>query len=196
MQPAVGFDFGTTNCALAVVAPDGSPQLAHFSGPDGDVATFRSILYFDRDDPRAPVDIHAGPGALLHYLEREEHDGRLVQSLKSFLTSRLFSATRIFDENYRLEDLIALLARKLREGAERAAEIATATLSGSTSTNPTDTARKCFSTPLRYHIWPVRSAENSGACPGSTPRSPPEAPGTYASNTVMANQAPLGRDDT
>lgn len=119
MQPAVGFDFGTTNCALAVVAPDGSPQLAHFSGPDGDVATFRSILYFDRDDPRAPVDIHAGPGALLHYLEREEHDGRLVQSLKSFLTSRLFSATRIFDENYRLEDLIALLARKLREGAER-----------------------------------------------------------------------------
>jgi hypothetical chaperone protein len=119
MTPAIGFDFGTTNCAIAVVAPDGAPRLAHFSGPDGDVATFRSILYFDRDEKGAPVEIHAGPGALLHYLEREEHDGRLVQSLKSFLTSRLFSATRIFDQTYRLEDLIALLARRLREGAER-----------------------------------------------------------------------------
>jgi hypothetical chaperone protein len=119
MHPAIGFDFGTTNCAIAVVAPDGAPHLAHYSGPDGDVATFRSILYFDRDEKGAPVEVHAGPGALLHYLEREEHDGRLVQSLKSFLASRLFSATRIFDQTYRLEDLIALLARKLREGAER-----------------------------------------------------------------------------
>ena len=115
----VGLDFGTTNCALAVVAPDGAPRLAHFSGPDGDTATFRSILYFDRDDSRAPAEVHAGPGALVHYLEREEHDGRLVQSLKSFLASRLFSATRIFDKTYRLEDLIGLLARNLREGAER-----------------------------------------------------------------------------
>jgi hypothetical chaperone protein len=41
-----------------------------------------------------------------------------VQSLKSFLSSRLFSATRIFDQTYRLEDLIGRLARKLREGAE------------------------------------------------------------------------------
>ncbi len=119
MQPAIGFDFGTTNCALAVALPGAAPRLAHFSGPDGDVATFRSILYFDRDDARAPPQVHAGPGALLHYLEREEHDGRLVQSLKSFLASRLFSATRIFEQTYRLEDLIALLARKLREGAER-----------------------------------------------------------------------------
>jgi hypothetical chaperone protein len=118
MQPAIGFDFGTTNCALAVVAPEGAPRLAQFSGPDGDVATFRSVLYFDREE-RGAVEIHAGPGALLHYLEREEHDGRLVQSLKSFLASRLFSATRIFERTYRLEDLIALLARKLREGAER-----------------------------------------------------------------------------
>ena len=119
MHPAVGLDFGTTNCALAVVAPDGAPRLAYFSGPDGDTATFRSILYFDRDDSRAPVAVHAGPGALVHYLEREEHDGRLVQSLKSFLASRLFSATRIFDQTYRLEDLIGLLARNLRENAER-----------------------------------------------------------------------------
>jgi hypothetical chaperone protein len=120
MTPAVGFDFGTTNCALAIVPADGAPRLARFPGPDGDVATFRSILYFDRDEKSAPVEIHAGPAALLHYLEREQHDGRLVQSLKSFLTSRLFGATRIFDQAYRLEDLIALLARKLREGAERA----------------------------------------------------------------------------
>jgi len=118
MQPAIGFDFGTTNCALAVALPEGAPRLAEFAGPDGDEATFRSVLYFDREES-GPVEVHAGPSALLHYLEREEHDGRLVQSLKSFLASRLFSATRIFDRTYRLEDLIALLARKLREGAER-----------------------------------------------------------------------------
>jgi hypothetical chaperone protein len=120
MTPAVGFDFGTTNCALAVVDAGGASRLAHFAGPDGDAATFRSILYFDREEKSAPVEVHAGPGALLHYLEREQHDGRLVQSLKSFLTSRLFSATRIFEQSYRLEDLIALLARRLREDAERA----------------------------------------------------------------------------
>jgi hypothetical chaperone protein len=120
MQPAVGFDFGTTNCALAVVDPGAAPRLATFAGPDGEGATFRSILYFDREESRAPVEVHAGPAALLHYLEREEHGGRLVQSLKSFLSSRLFSATRIFDATYRLEDLIALLARALREGAEKA----------------------------------------------------------------------------
>jgi molecular chaperone DnaK (HSP70) len=68
MQPAVGFDFGTTNCALAVVGADGAPRLAHFAGPDGDVATFRSILYFDREEKNAPAEVHAGPGALLHYL--------------------------------------------------------------------------------------------------------------------------------
>jgi hypothetical chaperone protein len=116
--PAFGLDFGTTNSAIARVDPDGAPELAHFQGPDGPIQTFRSLLYFDREDPQAPPETWAGPGAMRHYLERETHDGRLVQSLKSFLASRLFSATSIFGRSYRLEQLIGVLVGALREEAE------------------------------------------------------------------------------
>lgn len=117
--PAFGLDFGTTNSAIARVGPDGVPRLAHYQGPDGRVSTFRSLLYFDREDDRSPVEIHSGPGALLHYLEREEHGGRLVQSLKSFLATRLFSGTAIHGRTWRLEQLIGHLLGDLRAQAER-----------------------------------------------------------------------------
>jgi hypothetical chaperone protein len=117
--PAFGLDFGTTNSAIARVGPSGIPELATYLGPDGEVPTFRSLLYFDREDELAPVEIHAGPGALIHYLEREEHGGRLVQSLKSFLATRLFSGTQIYGRMWRLEQLIGQLVGDLREQAER-----------------------------------------------------------------------------
>jgi hypothetical chaperone protein len=113
-----GLDFGTTNSAIALAAPGEAPRLALFAGPDGPEPTFRSLLYFDREDERAPVVAHAGPSALVHYLEREEHHGRLVQSLKSFLSSRLFSSTSIFGRSYRLEQLIGTLVGALRREAE------------------------------------------------------------------------------
>jgi hypothetical chaperone protein len=119
-RPALGLDFGTTNSALALVAANGTPRLAEFAGPDGATPTFRSLLYFDREDDRAPVEVHAGPAALLAYLERDVHGGRLIQSLKSFLASRLFSATEIFGRSYRLEQLIGMLLGRLREEAEAA----------------------------------------------------------------------------
>jgi len=117
-RPAFGLDFGTTNSALALHAGDGAPRLAGFAGPDGETPTFRSLLYFDREDERAPVEVHAGPAALVAYLERDEHAGRLIQSMKSFLASRLFSATEIFGRSYRLESLIGILLGRLREEAE------------------------------------------------------------------------------
>ena len=117
--PAFGLDFGTTNSAIARVGPDGSPELAHYLSPDGNVPTFRSLLYFDREDELAPVEIHSGPSALIHYLEREEHGGRLVQSLKSFLATRLFTGTQIHGRMWRLEQLIGQLVGDLREQAER-----------------------------------------------------------------------------
>jgi len=119
-RPALGLDFGTTNSALALHAGDGAPRLASFAGPDGETPTFRSLLYFDREDERAPVEVHAGPAALVAYLEREVHGGRLIQSMKSFLASRLFSATEIFGRSYRLENLIGILLGRLREEAESA----------------------------------------------------------------------------
>jgi hypothetical chaperone protein len=117
-RAGLGLDFGTTNSALALGAGEGPPRLARFAGPDGLAPTFRSLLYFDREDARSPVEVHAGPAALVAYLEREEHGGRLIQSLKSFLASRLFSATEIFGQSYRLEQLIGMLLGALREEAE------------------------------------------------------------------------------
>ena len=40
--------------------------------------------------------MRAGPDAIARYLAAEERGGRLVQSLKSFLASRLFTSTAIF----------------------------------------------------------------------------------------------------
>jgi hypothetical chaperone protein len=117
-RAALGLDFGTTNSALAWSDGAGAPRLARFVGPDGATPTFRSLLYFDREDERGPVEVHAGPAALVAYLEREVHRGRLIQSMKSFLASRLFSATEIFGRSWRLEQLVGTLLGRLREEAE------------------------------------------------------------------------------
>ena len=117
-SPAFGLDFGTTNSAIARVDPDGRPELARFPAGDESQAIFRSVLYFDSEDEGESVRVHAGPDAIARYLGSEEKSGRLVQSLKSFLASRLFSATTIFGAAYRLEDLIGRLLASLREQAE------------------------------------------------------------------------------
>ena len=44
--------------------------------------------------------------------------GRLIQSMKSYLASRLFTQTQILGETYALEDLISILLRHLRKSAE------------------------------------------------------------------------------
>ena len=112
---AFGLDFGTTNSALAFVDADSGTRLAEFVGPDGPTPTFRSLLYFDREDSESPVERDAGPAALVAYLERDVHGGRLIQSMKSFLASRLFSATEIFGRSHRLEQLIGTLLGALRD---------------------------------------------------------------------------------
>jgi hypothetical chaperone protein len=107
---AVGIDFGTTNCAVAV-ATDGVVETARF-GVDKTLETFRSVLYFGGKKPLA------GPAAIDAYLARET-PGRLIQSLKSFLSGALFRETWVESQRYSVEDLTALLARSLREEAER-----------------------------------------------------------------------------
>jgi hypothetical chaperone protein len=116
---AVGIDFGTTNSSLAVAEAAGAPALASFAregAPDTDV--FRSLLYFEREPERGGrVREWAGPRAIERWLAAEEK-GRLVQSLKSFLSARDFASTSIFGAAWRLEALIALALRELRRGAE------------------------------------------------------------------------------
>jgi hypothetical chaperone protein len=117
-RPAFGLDFGTTNSAIARVDGDAQPRLARFPTQGGPLATFRSVLYFDREED-GPTIVRAGPDAIARYLESEEKEGRLIQSLKSFLASRLFSATSVFGSVYRLENLIGLLLGARRSQAER-----------------------------------------------------------------------------
>ncbi len=117
MKRAIGIDFGTTNSALAVAEPGTAPRLAHFDAPGGSTPIFRSILYFEREGGDGPLRVSAGPRALATHLHSEER-GRMVQSLKSFLSTRLFSSTSIMGATYRLEGLIGILLAELREAAQ------------------------------------------------------------------------------
>ena len=112
---AIGLDFGTTNSTLALAKPDGTVQLARFNGE----ATFRSILYFDEHDNArtSKLRVVAGPDAIQSYLNAKT-PGRLIQSMKSYLASRLFNQTQIMGETYSLEELIGILLRYLRQSAE------------------------------------------------------------------------------
>ncbi|HVP28750.1 MAG TPA: Hsp70 family protein [Myxococcota bacterium] len=115
----VGIDFGTTNSAVAV-ASGGGARLARFASAAGPTAVFRSILFFHPDERERNGRLvpAAGPEALDRWLEAAGA-GRLMQSLKSFLSSRLFTSTNVFGTTLSLETLIAYLVRALREGAER-----------------------------------------------------------------------------
>ena len=112
---AIGLDFGTTNSALAIAKPDGMVRLAQFGGG----ATFRSIIYFEEHDSArtSTLRVVAGPDAIQSYLAAKT-PGRLIQSMKSYLASRLFTQTQILGETYALEDLISILLRHLRKSAE------------------------------------------------------------------------------
>jgi len=115
LPKAFGLDFGTTNSALAHAAPDGTVRLAQFSGD----ATFRSVIYFDEDETSTSrkLRVVAGPDAIQSYLNAKT-PGRLIQSTKSYLASRLFTQTQIFGETYSLEELIGIFLRYLRKSAE------------------------------------------------------------------------------
>ena len=123
---AFGVDFGTTNSALARADSDGAVRVAQFARGGGKrTQTFRSVVYFEREEGAVgPARELAGPRAIARYLAAEE-PGRLVQSLKSFLAARDFSATRIYEREYRLEALIAVMLRALfREAADDLGELA------------------------------------------------------------------------
>ena len=59
-----------------------------------------------------------GRAAIEHYL-RAEHKGRLIQSLKSYLTSRTLTGTEVFGRRYVVEELISRILTDLRLEAER-----------------------------------------------------------------------------
>jgi hypothetical chaperone protein len=115
MPPVIGLDFGTTNSAIAVADAGREATLASFGDGDDTTTSFRSILYFPPKDKSATVkaETKAGPEAISSYLEADSK-GRLILSVKSYLGSRLFTSTQINGRYYTLEDLIAIILRRLR----------------------------------------------------------------------------------
>ena len=118
----IGVDFGTTNSAIAV--RDG---LVVRLIPFGEAETFRSILYF----PAGRQPVIAGPKAIAAYLAEHaegESGGRLIQSIKSLLASRVFTATIISGRRYTAQDLVTVLLKALRREADDSSLLAPASV--------------------------------------------------------------------
>jgi hypothetical chaperone protein len=112
----VGIDFGTTNSSIARRVGD-SVELVRFPFLGGTTESYRSLLYLDKSKNK--LASWTGPAGIEHFLTRES-PGRLIQSLKSFLSSRTLLSTEVFGVRVTIEDLIARILRDLREHAERA----------------------------------------------------------------------------
>ena len=118
MEPVIGLDFGTTNSAIAVADSSRHTTLAAFADGPTTTNNFRSILYFPAKErgTQQKAETKAGPEAINAYLDAETK-GRLIVSIKSYLASRLFTTTSISGRSYSLEELIAIILRRLRTSA-------------------------------------------------------------------------------
>jgi hypothetical chaperone protein len=117
---AIGIDFGTTNSAVARVTAAGGVELAVFPFDGAVTDAYRSLLYLEqiKQPGKSVVKSFTGPEGIEQYLAAETK-GRLIQSLKSFLSSRLLESTEIFGKLYTVEELIARILQDLRARAER-----------------------------------------------------------------------------
>jgi hypothetical chaperone protein len=119
-QVFFGIDFGTTNSAVAMLQPGKELQLVRFSFRGEEILSCRSVLYFEQSRTaggQRRVHGYSGPGAIERYLDADEK-GRLIQSLKSHLSSRSLTGTEVFGRRHRLEELVARIVGDLRKRAE------------------------------------------------------------------------------
>ncbi len=117
-QHAVGIDFGTTNSSVALVN-NGKIELVRFPKRGGDTESFRSVLYMERlrQAGHLRIGTFTGPAAIEHYLDAEKK-GRLIQSLKSYLSSSNLTSTEILGRPFKFDDLISRILTDLRTAAE------------------------------------------------------------------------------
>jgi hypothetical chaperone protein len=115
----VGIDFGTTNSSIAKVDEQGRVHLVHFPAAAGLITTYRSLLYLEQTRTKTRTQLHSwsGPEGIERYLAAEPK-GRLIQSLKSYLSSRTLTGTEVFGKKQLLEDLVARILGDLRKHAE------------------------------------------------------------------------------
>jgi hypothetical chaperone protein len=117
---AIGIDFGTTNSSVALALPDGGVDLVRFPRRGGETESFRSVLYLERvrQGGHFRIGSWTGPTAIEQYLDADKK-GRLIQSLKSYLSSSNLTGTEILGRHFTFEDLISRILTDLRLNAER-----------------------------------------------------------------------------
>jgi hypothetical protein len=115
-KSVIGIDFGTTNSSIACAVSADELRLAQFPYLGDLTEAYRSLLYLEqlKENGANKLKSWTGPEGIERYLSAEPK-GRLIQSLKSFLSSRNFHGTEVFGRRYTLEDLIARILRDLRE---------------------------------------------------------------------------------
>jgi hypothetical chaperone protein len=118
-EDIIGIDFGTTNSSIAL-AHKGQVRMVPFFSADGETFSSRSLLYLQRQMQlaRKPVSVWTGAEGIEKYLEHDsfsdEVQGRLIQSLKSYLSARNLTGTEIFGRQYLFQDLVARILSDLR----------------------------------------------------------------------------------
>ena len=108
-----GIDFGTTNSALAVNV-NSHVEVIDVDPFNTTGNTLKSVLYFDPEEK----EFFVGQEAIDNYIENDAY-GRFMQSIKAFLPDDSFHSTEIRGKNYKLDDLIAIILRKLKGEGER-----------------------------------------------------------------------------
>jgi len=118
-QHCIGIDFGTTNSSIALARASGEVELTSFPFMGAVTDSYRSLLYLEqaKEAGRDTLKSWTGPAGIERYLEAE-NKGRLIQSLKSFLSSRTLKTTEVFGRRRTLEELIARILTDLRLAAE------------------------------------------------------------------------------
>jgi len=117
---SIGIDFGTTNSSIAFARESGEVSLAAYPFMGALTDSYRSLLYLEhaKEAGRETLKSWSGPAGIERYLQAE-NKGRLIQSLKSFLSSHTLKATEVFGRRRTLEELIARILRDLKASAEQ-----------------------------------------------------------------------------
>ena len=119
----IGLDFGTTNSALALAPTKGPAQLVPLHYRNQELSTFRSILYFEEGhrDQNGRSLAFAGPHAIDAYLDGA--DGRLIQSIKSYLANPDFTSTNIYSSRFTLENLVGFVVAGMIDATPYAGDL-------------------------------------------------------------------------
>lgn len=114
MTPSIyAIDFGTSNSLLAGVDASGTSAPIALDPSASDPAVFRSILYFSEES-----EWSFGAKALPAYVAAGMR-GRLLRSIKRFLPMRSFIQTTLGRRSVKLEELVGIFLREMRERANR-----------------------------------------------------------------------------